>query len=60
MSLVSRVVGICGDSTHVVLIPGHLEISLISPLGAPAVLDQPEVLPSLRAVAVANRQHCVV
>ena len=53
-----REAGSGGDSTHVVLIPGHLHISRIAPASAPAVLDQPVIPPILRAVA--NHQHCVV
>ena len=36
------------------------EESILAPASAPAVLDQPEVLPSLRAGTVANHQDCVV
>ena len=58
MRLDQREAGIGGDSTHVVLIPGHLHISLLAPPSAPAVLDQPVIPPILRAVA--NHQHGVV
>ena len=54
-----RDAGLGGDSTHV-LVPLHLDVSLVPPPTAPAVLDQPVILPSFRAGPVANSQDTVV
>ena len=59
LSLDERVAGLGGDSTHV-LVSLHPEISLLAPPFAPAVLQKPESLPSLRAGPVANHQDTVV
>ena len=40
-----------GDATVVLLVPGHLDVALVAPLGAPAVLDEEVVLAVLGAVA---------
>ena len=36
LELHQRVAGIAGDSTLVVLVPGHLDVSVLSPLLTPA------------------------
>ncbi len=36
------------------------EVSILSPAGAPAVLDNPVLLPRLVAVAVTHQQHSMV
>ena len=58
-SLDERVAGLGGDTTHV-LISLHPEISFLAPVCAPAVLQQPELLLSFRAGAVAHHQDTVV
>ena len=39
-----RVAGLGSDTTGVLLVPRHLDVSLLSPGGAPAVLHQPVLL----------------
>ena len=59
-----RDVGIVGHSTHVVVVPPHLDVTLVSPVFAPAILHQPVVAPQrcmrVRFIAVAHSQHCMV
>ena len=43
-SLDQRVAGSSGHSTHVVRIPGHLDVTLLAPIAAPGVFDKPVVL----------------
>merc|ERR1719305_750327 len=45
------VAGLGGDTAGVLLVPGHLDVALLSPGGAPAVLHQPVVLVLLSAAA---------
>ena len=58
LELDDRIAGLGSDATGVLLIPRHLDVSLLSPGGAPAVLNQPVVLVLLRAVA--HHQNTVV
>ena len=44
-----------GHSTHVVVVPPHLDVALVSPVSAPAVLHQPVVVLGVRVIAVAHR-----
>ena len=53
-----RVAGFQGDSTLIVSITGHLNVSLITPGGCPAVLDKPVILTVLGAVS--NDQYGVI
>ena len=46
-----RVGGVGGDAAVVLLVPAHLDVALIAPGGAPAVLDDPEVLAAVGSVA---------
>ena len=49
-----------GHSAHVVFVPPHLDVALVSPVGAPAVLHQPVVVVGDRVIAEAHCQHSVV
>ena len=49
-----------GYAAHISLVPGDPDIALVSPGGAPAVLDQPVSLPGLVVHTVADSQHAVV
>ena len=51
MSLDNREAGSGGNAALVVFVAGHLDVALITPGGAPAVLHQPVLLPHLAAVA---------
>merc|ERR1719492_31454 len=51
--------GLGGDAALVARVPGHPDVSGLSPRGAPRVLDQPVVL-SVTGGAVASRQDAVV
>ena len=52
-----RVAGLGGNAAGVLLVSGHLDVSLLSPGGAPAVLHQPVVLVLLGAVTNLNISH---
>ena len=53
-----REAGSGGNATLVVLVAGHLDVALVTPGGAPAVLHQPVLLPHLAAIA--HHQNAVV
>ena len=54
MRLDDRVAGQTGNTAGVILIPGHLDVSVLSPGDTPAVLHQPVVLVLLGAVTDLN------
>lgn len=52
-----------GDATHIVMVPGHQDVTALPPGSAPRVLHQPVVpIPKPLATlgAVAHHQHSVV
>ena len=53
-----REAGSGGNAALVVLVAGHLDVALVTPGGAPAVLHQPVLLPHLAAIA--HHQNAVV
>ena len=50
-NLDGRVGGVGGDAAVVLPVPAHLDVALIAPGRAPAVLDDPEVLAAVGSVA---------
>ncbi len=50
-SLNERIGSSRGDAAHVALVPGHLDVAVVTPLGSPRVLDQPVVLTVFSSVA---------
>ena len=60
LALHEGVAGSRGHSAHVLLVPGNLDVALVSPGGAPAVLDEPVSLARLLVNTVADSQHAVV
>ena len=56
--LYKRVGGLGGDTTLVLLVADHLDVSLVAPGRSPGVLHEPVVLATVRAVP--DRQHAVV
>ena len=60
INLNKRDAGSCGHSTHVVVVPPHLDVALVTPGVSPAVLHQPVVMVGVRVIAVAHCQHSVV
>lgn len=53
-----RVAGLGGNTALVVLVPGHLDVTVDTPVGAPGVLDEPVVGATVRSVA--NDEDTVV
>ena len=43
-SLHHRIAGLSGNTASIVLVPGHVDVPVHAPAGAPTVLHQPEVL----------------
>ena len=54
-----RVRSQCSNAAHVIFIPSHADVSLLSPGWSPGVLDEPVVL-SFVSSAVAHSQHSVI
>ena len=48
----------CGDSTLVVFVPGHQDVTFHSPASSPGVLDQPVVLALVSSIT--NNKYSVV
>ena len=46
-----RITGVCGNSTLVILVSGHHDVALHSPVGPPGVFDQPVILPFICTVS---------
>jgi len=57
-NLDNSVSGVAGDSAVVVSVSGHVDVSVVTPRGSPAVLDEPVVLPTHGSVS--DGQYCVV
>ena len=58
VKLNKRIDGVCGNPTLIILVSGHHDIALHSPLGPPGVFDQPVILPLI--CTVSNDENCVV
>ena len=54
-----RVGRFCGNAAHIVLVANHQDVSHVSPVDIPRVLDDPVVC-ALLVSAVAHNQYCVV
>lgn len=51
-------IGVAGDVTLIVLVPGHLDVAVVTVSLAVRVLDEPVIFAVFRAVA--DHQNCVI